>query len=80
MRDIGQPDDVQEAVRREAASLWHAVFGEPPAGDADGAEMLEVIIRHLETKDYARLYAADRAPDIVWPRYKKASKPVVVSF
>ena len=74
------PDEAAQAARREVAELWEAVFGEPSAADADVASMLEQIVSHLETKDYARLHAAERAHGIVWPRYHGAARPRIISF
>jgi hypothetical protein len=67
-------------MRREAMALWAAVFDEPAPAAMATSEMLGSIVRHLEVKDYARLYAADRARGLTWPRYTGASPPKVSSF
>jgi hypothetical protein len=56
-------------MRREAIALWAEVFDEPAPAGMGTSDMLAVIVRHLEVKDYARLYAADRARGLTWPRY-----------
>jgi hypothetical protein len=44
-----------ERVEAEAGALWRELFGEPPPIRADGAMMLDIIMRSLPEKSYERL-------------------------
>jgi hypothetical protein len=44
-----------ERIYEEASALWRELFGQPPPIRADGATMLEVIMRSLPEKRYDRL-------------------------
>lgn len=44
-----------DRIYEEASALWRELFGEPPPIRADGAMMLEVIMRSLPDKGYDRL-------------------------
>ncbi|HEX2558793.1 hypothetical protein [Phenylobacterium sp.] len=48
-------DGREEQIAREAEALWREVFGEPPAVQADGATLLDIIMRSTEPKSYERL-------------------------
>jgi hypothetical protein len=61
-------DSNDDPIRREAIALWLAMFDAPPPEETDGCVMLDMIVRRLEAKDYVRLYAADSARGLTWPR------------
>jgi hypothetical protein len=44
-----------ERIQQEAAALWRELFGEPPPITADGAMMLDAIMKSLPDKSYDRL-------------------------
>jgi hypothetical protein len=44
-----------ERIHEEAAALWRELFGEPPPVRADGAVMLQIIMRRLPEKRYERM-------------------------
>jgi hypothetical protein len=44
-----------ERIQKEAAALWRELFGEPPPVRADGAVMLQIIMRRLPEKHYERM-------------------------
>jgi hypothetical protein len=58
----------EAALRAEARALWVAVFGEAPAIEADARLMLDIIVRHLEPKEYLRFSSAERARGLAWPQ------------
>jgi hypothetical protein len=37
-------------------------------------------VRHLETKDYARLHTAERAHGLVWPKYELPAEAKIRGF
>jgi hypothetical protein len=44
-----------DQITREAAALWRELYGEPPPIQADGATMLDVILRSMPELSYDRL-------------------------
>ena len=44
-----------ERIYREATALWRELFSEPPPMRADGATMLDAIMRKLPKERYERL-------------------------
>ncbi|MFC3071369.1 hypothetical protein [Phenylobacterium soli] len=44
-----------QKVYEEAAALWREVFGEPPPIRADGATLLDVVMKALPEKGYERM-------------------------
>lgn len=44
-----------ERIYEEAVALWRELYGEPPAIQADGGTMLDVIMRSLPEVNYERL-------------------------
>lgn len=48
-------DGREERITQEAKELWREMFGEPPAADADGSTLLDIIMRSSEPKSYERL-------------------------
>jgi hypothetical protein len=44
-----------ERLYEEASALWRELFGEPPPIRADGAMMLDIIMRSLPQAKYDRL-------------------------
>lgn len=75
MRESERNKDAQRALRLETTALWEAVFDTSPPAAMDASEMLDVIVRHLEVKDYARLHAAERARGLIWPRFEGSAPP-----
>lgn len=62
---MGRDDRIQE----EASALWRELFGEPPPIAADGATMLDVIMKSLPEMGYQRLRSPYlRNDDVVMPR------------
>ncbi|WP_309090724.1 hypothetical protein [Phenylobacterium sp.] len=62
---MGRDDRIQE----EASALWRELFGEPPPITADGATMLDVIMKSLPEMGYQRLRSPYlRNDDVVMPR------------
>jgi hypothetical protein len=58
-----------DRIHQEAAALWRELFGEPPPIAADGAMMLDVIMRSLPEMGYQRLRSPHlRSEDVVMPR------------
>lgn len=59
-----------ERIHEEAAALWRELFGEPPPITADGAMMLDAIMRSLPDMGYERLRSPHLRPgdDVVLPR------------
>ena len=45
----------EQRIYEEASALWRELFGEPPPIRADGAIMLEIIMRSLPHAQYDRL-------------------------
>jgi len=59
----------EERIHEEAAALWRELFGEPPPIAADGAMMLDVIMRSIPEMGYQRLRSPHlRGDDVVMPR------------
>ena len=47
--------DREDRIFEEAAALWRELYGEPPPIRADGATLLDVIMRSLPERDYERI-------------------------
>ena len=45
----------EQRIQEEVGALWRELFGEPPPVEADGAMMLDAIMRSLPEKPYDRL-------------------------
>jgi hypothetical protein len=57
-----------QRIYDEAAALWRQVFGEPPPIRADGAMMLDIIMRSLPEQTYDRLRTPQLRPaNIAFP-------------
>lgn len=62
-------DRREDRIAREAEALWREVFGRAPEIAADGAGLLDAIMRNLEVKDYERLNRPHlREAQVVFPR------------
>lgn len=59
-----------ERIQEEARSLWIETFGEPPAPDLDGPQMLDILFRRTTPPGYARLGTAARSRNLTWPQRK----------
>lgn len=57
--------DRDERVQAEAAALWRELFGEPPPIRADGAMMLDAIMKSLPEKAYDRLASPYLRPSLI---------------
>jgi hypothetical protein len=58
-----------ERIYEEAAALWRELFGEPPPIRADGAVMLDIIMKSLPERPYERLASPYLRPSqIAGPR------------
>ena len=55
----------EQRIYEEASALWRELFGEPPPIRADGAMMLDVIMRSVPTKDYDRLASPYLRPSTI---------------
>jgi len=44
-----------ERIRAEATALWRELYEEPPPIQAEGCDMLEVILKDLPDMSYERL-------------------------
>jgi hypothetical protein len=64
MRVVSKAERIQE----EARSLWIEVYGEAPAPDMDGRQMLDLLLTNMEPQTYTRLRAATRSRNLTWPR------------
>lgn len=51
-----------DRIYEEASALWRELFGEPPPIRADGAMMLDVIMRSLPETGYTRLCSPHLRP------------------
>jgi hypothetical protein len=51
-----------DRIYEEASALWRELFGEPPPIRADGAMMLDVIMRSLPEMGYSRLCSPHLRP------------------
>lgn len=49
-------------IYEEAAGLWRELFGEPPPIRADGATLLDVIMKSLPERAYERLASPHLRP------------------
>ena len=47
--------DRNQKIDEEASALWRELFGEPPPLRADGATLLDVIMKSLPEHPYQRL-------------------------
>ena len=54
--------DRDTRIYEEAAALWREVYGDPPPDRADGASLLDAIMRSLPVKDYERLASPHLRP------------------
>jgi hypothetical protein len=62
------PPSRDDRIYEEAAALWRQVFGEAPPVRADGATMLDIIMRSLPEQNYDRLRTPHMRPsNIAWP-------------
>ena len=57
-----------EKIREEARGLWIEVFGEPPAEDLDGSQILSILFQRTAPDRYAGLNTALRSRNLAWPR------------
>ena len=58
----------EDRIYQEAASLWCALYGEPPP-QADGATILAMITNKLPDADYQRLASPHMRPTtVVYPK------------
>lgn len=57
--------DREETIQDEASALWREVFGEPPPIRADGATLLDVIMKSLPERRYERLASPHLRPSQV---------------
>lgn len=56
-------------IKSEAAALWRALYDEAPPGEADGAEMLELMLNRLPAPSYDRLHSPHlNAASMSWPK------------
>ena len=46
--------DRDDRISDEAMALWIALFGEPPIVQADGAQMIEVLVSTLPLPPYGQ--------------------------
>jgi hypothetical protein len=58
-------DGREDKIYEEAAALWRELYGEPPPIRADGAEMLDVIMRTLPDMSYDRLRSPHLRPTTI---------------
>jgi hypothetical protein len=52
----------EERIATEAASLWRELCDEPPPAGADGADLLDLMLRRLPTAGYERLSSPHLRP------------------
>lgn len=52
-------------IQQEAVALWRELYGEPPPIRADGAVMLDIIMRNLPETGYDRLRSPYLRPETV---------------
>jgi len=60
-----ETNDRDERVQAEATALWRELFGEPPPIRADGAMMLDAIMKSLPEKSYDRLASPYLRPSLI---------------
>ena len=59
----------KQRIYQETAALWRELFGEPPPVRADGALMLDVILKALPERSYDRIASPHLRPSqIVRPK------------
>ena len=55
--------------KAEAAALWRELYQEPPPALADGAELLDLMLRRLPSVGYERLSSPFlRRSALAWPK------------
>jgi hypothetical protein len=54
--------DREDRIFEEASALWRELFGEPPPVRADGAMMLDAILKGLPERGYERLASPHLRP------------------
>jgi hypothetical protein len=54
--------DRDQKIYEEASALWRELFGEAPPIRADGAMMLDVIMKSLPERSYERLASPHLRP------------------
>lgn len=57
-----------DRIKQEAVDLWIETFGEPPADEVTGEELLDRLLKQMEAPGYSRLARADRERNLTWPR------------
>jgi hypothetical protein len=58
-----------QRIYEEAAALWRELFSDPPPARADGATILEVMMRRLPERRYERMASPHlRSSQITSPR------------
>jgi len=57
--------DREQQIFEEASALWRELFGEPPPIRADGATLLDVIMKSLPERGYERLVSPYLRPSQV---------------
>ncbi|HEY8573683.1 hypothetical protein [Phenylobacterium sp.] len=55
----------EDRIYEEASALWRELFNEPPPIRADGAMMLDVIMKSLPEKGYERLASPYLRPSTI---------------
>jgi hypothetical protein len=56
-------------IYEEAAALWRSLYGEPPPREADGAMILDLIVKKTPDAGYGRLASPHlRASNITFPK------------
>jgi hypothetical protein len=55
----------EQRIQKEVAALWRELYGEPPPIQADGGEMLDVIMRSLPEVSYDRLRSPHLRPSML---------------
>ncbi|THD77496.1 MAG: hypothetical protein E7812_16360 [Phenylobacterium sp.] len=55
-------DGREDKIYQEAAALWRELFGEPPPVRAEGAALLDVIMKSLPERPYERLASPHLRP------------------
>lgn len=58
-------DGREQRIAEEASALWRELYGEPPPIQADGAMMLDAIMKSLPEKSYDRLRSPHLRPTTI---------------